>query len=161
MKKTAEAAVDQARNMEVSVPALEDAIRLNTKAATLATKTMSFAQLTLAADANCEPAMAAYARLLPVMNRLEEAMETIDRKAPLAEETPVLCRPERVLRVREAVFSVSETVPAAESVGRILAAATVGCPPAVPIVVCGERIDRTAVELFRYYGMETCTVVKG
>ncbi len=80
LKKTAEAAVDQARNMEVSVPALEDAIRLNTKAATLATKTMSFAQLTLAADANCEPAMAAYARLLPVMNRLEEATSALSAK---------------------------------------------------------------------------------
>jgi oligoendopeptidase F len=73
LKKTAEAAVLQARNMKISVPALEEAIRLNEKAATLATKAMSFAQLTLAADANCESAMAAYARLLPVMNRLEDA----------------------------------------------------------------------------------------
>jgi len=74
LKQTAEAAVAQARDMEeVTVPALEEAIRLNTKAATLATKTLSFAQLTLAADANCESAMAAYTRLMPVMNRLEEA----------------------------------------------------------------------------------------
>ena len=81
LKKTAEAAVARARGMEeVSVPALEEAIRLNEKAVTLATKAMSFAQLTLAADANCESAMAAYARLLPVMNRLEEATSAMSAK---------------------------------------------------------------------------------
>ena len=80
LKQTAEEAVTQARNMEVSVPALEAAIHVNEKAATLATKTMSFAQLTLSADANCEPAMAAYARLLPTMNRLEEATSALSAK---------------------------------------------------------------------------------
>lgn len=81
LKNTAEEAVNQARGMEkVTVPALEEAIRVNAKAATLATKTMSYAQLTLAADANCEPAMAAYARLLPVMNRLEEATSALSAK---------------------------------------------------------------------------------
>jgi arginine/lysine/ornithine decarboxylase len=58
-------------------------------------------------------------------------------------------------------LSASEIVPAEESEGRVLAAATVGCPPAVPVVVCGELIDKAAVELFRYYGIGTCTVVKG
>ena len=43
--------------------------------------------------------------------------------------------------------------------GLILAAATVGCPPAVPIVVCGERISEDALTCFAYYGIETCCVV--
>ena len=90
LKQTAEAAVEQARNMEISVPALEEAIRLNEKAATLATKTMSYAQLTLAADANCEPAMAAYARLLPVMNRLEEATSALSAKLGPVEDLDAL-----------------------------------------------------------------------
>ena len=81
LKKTAEEAVSRAWEMEtVSVHALEEAIRVSERAATLATKAMSFAQLTLAADANCEPAMAAYARLLPVMNRLEEATSALSAK---------------------------------------------------------------------------------
>ena len=81
LKKTAEEAVSRAWEMEtVSVHALEEAIRVSERAATLATKAMSFAQLTLAADANCESAMAAYARLLPVMNRLEEATSALSAK---------------------------------------------------------------------------------
>jgi len=42
----------------------------------------------------------------------------------------------------------------------VLGATTVACPPAVPIVVCAEEIDQKAVELFEYYGISECTVVK-
>lgn len=94
------------------------------------------------------------------LKRLENVLGAIEPKTPIADTRPAPARPERVLSVREAAFAVSETVPAAESEGRVLAAATVGCPPAVPIVVCGERIDRAAVEQFRYYGIDTCTVIK-
>ncbi len=72
LREGADALLDDVKGMEVTVPALEALIRAYSKLAALAIKTMSFAQLTLAADANCEPAMAAYARLLPVMNRMEE-----------------------------------------------------------------------------------------
>jgi arginine/lysine/ornithine decarboxylase len=64
------------------------------------------------------------------------------------------------MSVREALLSPSEELPVHQCVGRVLAAATVGCPPAVPIVVSGERIDESAAECFRYYGIETCCVIK-
>jgi len=80
LKKTADAAVETARSMEVTVPALEEAVELMSRMDTLAIRTISFAQLTLAADANCESAMAAYARLLPVMNRMEEASSAMSAK---------------------------------------------------------------------------------
>ena len=90
LKELADEAVEQARGMAIGVPALEEAIRLSERVATLATKTMSFAQLTLAADANCEPAMAAYARLLPVMNRLEEASSALSAKLGTVEDLDAL-----------------------------------------------------------------------
>ena len=90
LKTLADAAVERARAMDVTVPALEDAIRTADRLATLATKTMSFAQLTLAADANCEPAMAAYARLLPVMNRLEETTSALSAKLGGCEDLDAL-----------------------------------------------------------------------
>jgi len=92
--------------------------------------------------------------------RLENAMCSIEGRSPLRECPPLPCRPECVLSPREAALSVGEAVRAEESVGRVLAAATVGCPPAVPIVVCGERIDGAVLAQFRYYGIKTCTVVK-
>ena len=76
LKTGADAALAQARAMEVTVPALEEALRVSSELTTLTIKLMNYTQLTLAADANCEPAMAAYARLLPVMNRMEEITST-------------------------------------------------------------------------------------
>jgi arginine/lysine/ornithine decarboxylase len=92
--------------------------------------------------------------------RLETALLAVPRKMPLTEEMPRLSHAAHVMSVREAMMSPCEMVPAAESAGRVLAAASVGCPPAVPIVVCGERIDETAVVSFAYYGIEAVAVVQ-
>jgi len=66
----------------------------------------------------------------------------------------------QVMSVREAFFAPHETVCAADSLGRICAAPTVACPPAIPIAVSGEIITKEAVELFRYYGVDAVEVVK-
>ena len=79
-RKAVDAAVVQARGMEVSVPALEEAVRLASDMTALAIRTVSFAQLTLAADASCEPAMAAYDRLMPWVKRMEEAGSALSAK---------------------------------------------------------------------------------
>lgn len=98
LKQAADRAVEQARGLEVSVPALEAAIQSASEMTTLAIKTMSFAQLTLAADANCEPAMAAYARLMPVMNRIEEATSALSARLGTAEDLDALIDKSEVLK---------------------------------------------------------------
>lgn len=94
------------------------------------------------------------------LDRMAEVLCALPRRDSVAECPPALIKPERVMSVREALLSPSEVLPVAACIGRVLAAATVGCPPAVPIVVSGERIDQSAVACFRYYGIETCAVVK-
>ena len=64
------------------------------------------------------------------------------------------------MTVRQAMLANSERLPAGQCLGRILAVPTVGCPPAVPILVCGERIDAHAIACFDYYGIDHCYVVK-
>ncbi len=71
-----------------------------------------------------------------------------------------LAKAESVMSVRKALFASQESIPAAESLGRICGAPSVGCPPAIPIAVSGERIGPEAVELFQTYGVETIAVVK-
>lgn len=92
--------------------------------------------------------------------RLTRELLIIPRQSPLPEQAPPFHVCERVLSVRQAMLADSETVSIAESEGRILAAASVGCPPAVPVVICGERIDADAVTCFSYYGIESCSVVR-
>ena len=92
--------------------------------------------------------------------RLETALCAIPARAPITECAPAFSLPERVLSPREAILSPNETVPLANAEGRILALATVACPPAVPIAVCGERLDRAVLDAMDYYGVYECVVVK-
>lgn len=94
------------------------------------------------------------------LERLTQTLLSIPAKAPILEQPPRFYPGRRVCSPREAMLSPMETVPVTESEGRILAAATVGCPPAVPIVVSGEAIDDHAMECFRYYRITHCSVIK-
>lgn len=94
------------------------------------------------------------------LSRLGTVLSEIERRAPITDEPPALSLPERRITPREAFLSPYEEIPTENSAGRILAAATVGCPPAVPIVVSGELIDETAAKAFLYYGIKTVKVIK-
>lgn len=67
---------------------------------------------------------------------------------------------EAVLNPRQALFAPHETIPVEKALGRICASPVVGCPPAVPLAVSGERLDEGTIRLYRHYGFETVTVVK-
>ena len=64
------------------------------------------------------------------------------------------------MSIREAMLSKKERLPVREAEGRVLASLNVSCPPAVPIAVCGERIDKETIARFEYYGALFCDVVK-
>jgi len=90
---------------------------------------------------------------------LETVLAQIPSGAPIADESPAFAPGERMMTIREAMLSCSQQLPAGRCLGRILAVPTVACPPAVPILVCGERIDAHALECFAYYGIDHCFVV--
>ena len=68
-------------------------------------------------------------------------------------------RGDRLLSIREAMFSPHQLIPVEESLGQICGTPTVSCPPAIPIVVSGERITKEALALFRHYGVDLVDVV--
>ena len=94
------------------------------------------------------------------LKRLTKALREIPRKEAILDAPPPLTQAIRVMTVREATLCPHESLPAKECPGRILGSPSVGCPPAVPILACGERIDENAIRAFDYYGITTCTVVK-
>ncbi len=67
---------------------------------------------------------------------------------------------QQAMSVREAIFAPQEIIPAEASLGRICAAPTVACPPAIPIVVSGEVITKEALDIFSYYDVKDVAVVK-
>ena len=93
-------------------------------------------------------------------DRLRTAFDTIEPREPISSELPVLTAADLVFDVRQAVLAQSETVLLDDAVGRICAAPMVACPPAVPVVISGERITQAHIKAMKYYGYESINVVK-
>ena len=64
------------------------------------------------------------------------------------------------MSLKEALFSPSAEQNVENCLGKIMASPTVNCPPAIPVVVCGEEIDKNAIKCFKYYGIKTCQTVE-
>ena len=94
------------------------------------------------------------------LQQLEQALCQIPPRTTIEEAAPKFIKGEQLLSIREAMFSNAEVLPVEHCLGRILAVPTVGCPPAVPILVCGEKITEHAIACFAYYGITSCCVVK-
>ncbi|MBE6757188.1 MAG: aminotransferase class V-fold PLP-dependent enzyme [Ruminococcaceae bacterium] len=91
--------------------------------------------------------------------RAEDVLLSLPQKSPITAHPPLFLAGEAVFTVREAMLADAEFVSVEQACGRVLAAPTVGCPPAVPIAICGERLDEHALACFRYYSITTCAVV--
>lgn len=93
------------------------------------------------------------------ISKLESVLLTLPRRQPILNTPPRLNRLETAIPMNKAVVLPSVEIDVSDAVGRISASATVACPPAIPIAVCGERIDSSAVECFKYYGIKSCLIV--
>ena len=111
------------------------------------------------ADPDCCVFMFSPANPASDLDALAAALQSLPVRPSIETQPPRLGVPERVLPPREAMLAPFETLPREQALGRVLAAPTVSCPPAVPILVCGERIDEQALALFAYYGLDRLDVV--
>lgn len=114
----------------------------------------------------CEYADEEYCVLMCTPDNADEELEQLYEILHAIDERPEertwmpMEKAEKVLSIREAIFSQSEKIPVSEALGRICAAPTVACPPAIPIAVSGEKIGMHAIQLFEHYGVEQVEVVK-
>lgn len=92
-------------------------------------------------------------------DRLRAALAAIPPRPALVGIAVRPSLPETVCPPAEAMLLPCERIPAARSLGRVLARPGVSCPPAVPILMPGERIDEAACAAFAAYGVETCAVL--
>ena len=94
------------------------------------------------------------------LGRIAEALLAIPPRAAITTAPPAPSRLIRAMSAREALLAASVIIPTSAAEGRILATASVGCPPAIPIAISGERIDAATCRAFEYYGITELTVVK-
>lgn len=94
------------------------------------------------------------------LERVTQALLAIPRRDRILTPPPAFSVPKPIRSVKDGVLSVGENIPVDQCIGRILSASSVGCPPAVPIAVPGERLDENALAAFRYYGIHRVWVIK-
>lgn len=90
---------------------------------------------------------------------LEKVLCSVPKKEALLTCPPGSVQPERVMSAREAAFLKSRVMSIDKCENMILAETAVGCPPAVPIVISGERISKEAIDSLRYYGFTELKVI--
>ena len=69
-------------------------------------------------------------------------------------------KPEKFCEIEDAMFSESEYISTENAVGRVVADTAVGCPPAVSVLVSGEIVTESSVEIMKYYGITSIKVKK-
>jgi len=94
-----------------------------------------------------------------IISAIEKALANIKRVTRNTVQFS-LPRLERAMSIRNAVFAPNETIPTELAEGRICSAVNVPCPPAVPIAVSGELINRECIDIFIKYGIAAVNVVK-
>lgn len=87
-------------------------------------------------------------------------LASVQKREKITECPPRPAVKKKRMPLKDALFAVSEELPIENCLGRVMASAAVNCPPAIPIVICGEEIDSSAIECFKYYGIKSCRVVK-
>lgn len=91
--------------------------------------------------------------------RIEAFFMNLERKTPILLPLPPLEHGEAVLPAYRALFLPSKVVDVQSAAGCIMADPTVSCPPAIPVVCAGERIDPWAVRAMDYYGITHVRIV--
>ena len=92
--------------------------------------------------------------------KIGDVLTSLPVQKALDRPPPPAVRGKKACSIREAMLAPSEAVPAEKALGRILAAPCVSCPPAVPILICGELVTKEAIDAFKYYGIRTLSVVR-
>ena len=93
------------------------------------------------------------------LSHLGKVLCALPNKNEITEKPPHITAPERVINLSECIYMPTKKISIESAVGKVCGAVNVSCPPAVPIVVAGERIGKRERELLEYYGVTEIEVI--
>lgn len=94
------------------------------------------------------------------LEHLKKVLLSISKKAFIKNQAFKYVPLEQKISTREASMSEKVLVSVDKSLGCVFAGQSISCPPAVSIAVCGEIINESAIELFKYYGVKNIYITK-
>lgn len=95
------------------------------------------------------------------LERLENLLCTLPAAGPALPKADTAPGPlPRAMSIRQAMLAATETIPIEQAEGRICAAPSISCPPAIALAVSGEVLTKEALALFAACDADTVDVVK-
>ena len=90
---------------------------------------------------------------------IRSVLISLPPKMPISDTPPHIFPSERALSPKNAYFSPRKSISIDEAIGKTLALSSVACPPAINIIVAGEKITKASIDACKYYGINRLTVV--
>ncbi len=94
-----------------------------------------------------------------VISKVKKVLTSIIKRSPITVKAPTITLPKIKYKVKTAMFKHYKTVEVDNALGLVLHSASLSCPPAVPLAVCGEIIDGNIIENMIYYGIKKINVI--
>lgn len=95
------------------------------------------------------------------INKLYEIMKSVRQPKIRIERNKIPFQlPEKAMSIRKATLAPNENISVDDAVGRICGITHVTCPPCIPVVIAGERIDKNCVNILKKYSILELNVVK-
>ena len=94
------------------------------------------------------------------LKHVKSILLSLPKKPAILDTPPRFSLPKREISTKNAYFMPKEEISICDAQGRVLAATTITCPPAISVVVAGERIDQDVINVCKYYGISSCHVIK-
>ncbi len=91
---------------------------------------------------------------------LQSTLFGLPRREAVSVKPPQIIPPETVIPLADCIYLPTEKVKTDDALGRVCGSINISCPPAIPIVIAGERIGEAQLDLLKYYGVETVEVVR-
>lgn len=94
------------------------------------------------------------------LKRLKKALLSLPKKESIIKPNLTFTPTIEAMPIREACLKNSREILIENAENSICAESIISCPPAIPIVVCGEIVTKEIIELLNYYNITKIRVIK-
>lgn len=92
-------------------------------------------------------------------DKVFDCLENLPSREAIKAIYPSVVRPVSRISIREASMKMGRLVPTESAIGCVAGFCKTSCPPAVPIVMCGEVIDEDVVRCLKAFGFDKIWIV--
>ncbi len=92
-------------------------------------------------------------------DKVYDCLKDMPSKEAISAIYPAVIKPESALSIHEASMKMGRLVPVDEAIGCVAGFCKTSCPPAVPIVMCGEVIDEAVAQSLKAFGFDKIYVI--